>query len=94
MSRLLSTTDYEGNVYRGQSGKTEALKVIHKIVDGGGHVRRVPREGNGLEVVRVGPEVQGVVAEGKSGVKAPVNVPETAIERLDETGDERETQAD
>jgi hypothetical protein len=50
--------------------------------------RLVTLDLQGGELVELDPR------EGKSGVKAPVNVPETAIERLDETGDEPETQAD
>lgn len=66
MSRVLSEIDYEGTVIRRQNGTTEALKVVHKIVDGVVHERLVTQEGNGLEIVRVGDEAHCILPDRKS----------------------------
>ncbi|HSD69021.1 MAG TPA: sigma-E factor regulatory protein RseB domain-containing protein, partial [Woeseiaceae bacterium] len=66
MSRALSEIDYEGTVIRRQNGKAEALKVVHKVIDGVVHERLVTQEGNGLEIVRVGDEAHCILPDRKS----------------------------
>lgn len=66
MSRALSEIDYEGTVIRRQNGKAEALKVVHKVIDGIVHERLVTQEGNGLEIVRVGDEAHCILPDRKS----------------------------
>ncbi|HEX9853315.1 MAG TPA: MucB/RseB C-terminal domain-containing protein [Woeseiaceae bacterium] len=66
MSRVLSEMDYEGTVIRRQNGKSEALKVVHKNIDGVVHERLVTQEGNGLEIVRVGDEAHCILPDRKS----------------------------
>jgi sigma-E factor negative regulatory protein RseB len=66
MSRVLSEIDYEGTVIRRQNGKSEALKVVHKIIDGVVHERLVTQEGNGLEIIRVGDEAHCILPDRKS----------------------------
>ncbi|MDH4046758.1 MAG: MucB/RseB C-terminal domain-containing protein [Gammaproteobacteria bacterium] len=66
MSRVVSNMDYEGTVIRRQNGKTEALKLVHKIIDGVVHERLVTQEGNGLEIIRVGNEVHCILPDRKS----------------------------
>lgn len=66
MSRVVADLDYEGTVIRRQNGKSEALKVVHKVVDGVVYERLVTQEGNGLEIVRVGNEVHCILPDRKS----------------------------
>ena len=66
MSRVVADLDYEGTVIRRQNGKAEALKVVHKVVDGVVYERLVSQEGNGLEIVRVGNEVHCILPDRKS----------------------------
>lgn len=66
MSRVVSKIDYEGTVIRRQNGKSEALKIVHKLIDGVIHEKLVTQEGNGLEIVRVGDEVHCILPDRKS----------------------------
>lgn len=66
MSRVLSEIDYEGTVIRRQNGKSEALKVVHKVIDGVVHERLVTQEGNGLEIIRIGDEAHCILPDRKS----------------------------
>ena len=66
MSRVVTDMDYEGTVIRRQNGNTEALKLVHKIIDGVVHERLVTQEGNGLEIIRVGSEVHCILPDRKS----------------------------
>lgn len=66
MSRAISTLDYEGTVIRRQNGEAQALKVVHKIVDGVVNERVVSQEGKGLEIIRVGNEVHCILPDSKS----------------------------
>jgi sigma-E factor negative regulatory protein RseB len=66
MSRAVVDLDYEGTVIRRQNGKAEALKVVHKMVDGVVYERLVTQEGNGLEIVRIGNEVHCILPDRKS----------------------------
>lgn len=66
MSTAISTLDYRGTVIRRQNGESQALKVVHKIVDGVVHERVVSQEGKGLEIIRVGKEVHCILPDSKS----------------------------
>lgn len=66
MSRAVTKMDYEGTVIRRHGGESEALKVIHKNVDGVVHEKVVYQEGNGLEIIRFGNEVHCVLPDKKS----------------------------
>ncbi len=66
MAIAVRTTNYEGTVIRSQNGTAEALKVVHKIIDGVVHERVIVQEGNGLEIVRHGDEVQCILPDRKS----------------------------
>jgi sigma-E factor negative regulatory protein RseB len=66
MSQAVTSMDYDGTVIRRQNGVSEAVKVVHKVVDGVVHERLVTQEGNGLEIVRVGNEVHCILPDRKS----------------------------
>ena len=63
MAHVVSVLDYEGTVIRQQNGSTEALKIVHKIIDGVIHEKLVTQEGNGLEIIRVGNEVHCILPD-------------------------------
>ncbi len=71
MSSAVATTNYQGTVIRRKRGGSEALKVVHKIIDGVVNERVTSQEGNGLEIIRIGndvhcilPDKQTVLVEG------------------------------
>ena len=71
MTSAVSSTSYHGTVIRRKRGESEALKVVHKIVDGIVNERVTSQEGNGLEIIRIGndvhcilPDKQSVLVEG------------------------------
>lgn len=66
MSTAISTLDYEGTVIRRHNGESQALKVVHKLVDGVVKERVVSQEGKGLEIIRVGNEVHCILPDSKS----------------------------
>jgi len=66
MASAVQTTNYEGTVIRLQNGKVEALKVVHMVTDGVIRERVVIQEGNGLEIIRNGNEVQCILPDKKS----------------------------
>jgi len=66
MAGAVQTTNYEGTVIRLQNGKIEALKVVHLIVDGVVREKVIVQEGNGLEIIRNGNEVQCILPDKKS----------------------------
>jgi sigma-E factor negative regulatory protein RseB len=66
MSQAISTLEYEGTVIRRQNGESQALKVVHKIVDGVVNEKLITQEGKGLEIIRVGNEVRCILPESKS----------------------------
>ena len=66
MAAAVASMDYEGTVLRRQNGESEALKLVHKLVDGVVNERIVSQEGNGLEIIRVGNEVHCIVPDRKS----------------------------
>lgn len=66
MANAVQTTNYEGTVIRLQNGKVEALKVVHLISDGVIREKVIVQEGNGLEIIRNGNEVQCILPDEKS----------------------------
>jgi len=66
MASAVQTTNYEGTVIRLQNGKVEALKVVHVITDGVIREKVLVQEGNGLEIIRNGNEVQCILPDKKS----------------------------
>ncbi|MBT8079209.1 MAG: MucB/RseB C-terminal domain-containing protein [Gammaproteobacteria bacterium] len=82
MSVALAETDFEGTLLRRQNGETEALKLIHKRVDGVINERVVSQEGNGLEIIRVGNEVHCIVPDRKSVLIEHWNDQTTMLPRL------------
>ncbi len=66
MAVAVQTTNYEGTVNRLQNGKLESLKVVHVVTDGVIHEKVVMQEGNGLEIIRIGNEVQCILPDKKS----------------------------
>jgi len=63
MVHIVSVADYEGTVIRQGKGSTEALKIVHKIIDGVIHEKLVTQEGNGLEIIRIGNEVHCILPD-------------------------------
>jgi sigma-E factor negative regulatory protein RseB len=66
MSAAVATIDYEGTVIRRQNGEAQALKVVHKVVDGVVNEKVITQEGNGLEIIRSGNEVHCILPDKKS----------------------------
>jgi sigma-E factor negative regulatory protein RseB len=66
MSEAISTLEYEGTVIRRHNGEAQALKVVHRIVDGVVNERVVSQEGQGLEIIRVGNEVHCILPDSRS----------------------------
>lgn len=66
MSTAVSTIDYEGTVIRRQNGEAQALKVVHKVVDGVVNEKVITQEGSGLEIIRIGNEVHCILPDKKS----------------------------
>jgi sigma-E factor negative regulatory protein RseB len=66
MAGAVGSTSYQGTVIRSKRGQSEALKVVHKIVDGVVNERVTSQEGNGLEIIRIGNEVHCILPEQKS----------------------------
>ena len=66
MTTAVATTSYQGTVIRRKRGDSEALKVVHKIVDGVVNERVTSQEGNGLEIIRIGNDVHCILPDKKS----------------------------
>jgi sigma-E factor negative regulatory protein RseB len=66
MSSVISTVDFEGTVIRRKNGRAEALKVVHRVVDGVVNEKVITQEGNGLEIIRSGNEVHCILPDKKS----------------------------
>ena len=66
METAVATTSYQGTVIRRKRGESEALKVVHKIVDGVVNERVTSQEGNGLEIIRIGNDVHCILPDKKS----------------------------
>jgi len=65
MAEVVADADYEGTVIRRQNGTSEALKIVHKIVDGVVNEKLISQEGNGLEIIRFGDEVHCILPDKK-----------------------------
>ena len=66
MSSVVSTIDYQGTVIRRKNGRADALKVVHRVVDGVVNEKVITQEGNGLEIIRTGNEVHCILPDQKS----------------------------
>lgn len=66
MASAVQTANYEGTVIRIQNDKVEALKVVHVVADGVVREKVIVQEGNGLEIIRNGNEVQCILPDKKS----------------------------
>ena len=63
MNHVVNVVDYEGTVFRSENGASEALRIVHKIIDGVIHEKLVSQEGNGLEIIRIGNDVHCILPE-------------------------------
>ena len=63
MASAVQTTNYEGTVIRLQNGKSDTLKVVHVVADGVIREKVVVQEGDGLEIIRNGNEVQCILPD-------------------------------
>jgi sigma-E factor negative regulatory protein RseB len=63
MNQVVTVTDYEGTVIRWQNGESEALKIVHKIIDGVINEKLMTQEGNGLEIIRIGNNVHCILPD-------------------------------
>jgi len=66
MSTAVATTSYHGTVIRRKRGGSEALKVVHKIVDGVVNERVTSQEGDGLEIIRIGNDVHCILPDKRT----------------------------
>lgn len=66
MASAVQTASYEGTVIRIQNGNVEALKVVHVVADGVVREKVIVQEGNGLEIIRNGNEVQCILPDKQS----------------------------
>ena len=63
MAHVVTVIDYEGTVIRRKNGDFEALKIVHKIIDGVINEKLSTQEGNGLEIIRIGNEVHCILPD-------------------------------
>ncbi len=63
MNYVVNVVDYEGTVIRTENGQSEALRIVHKIIDGVIHEKLVSQEGSGLEIIRIGNEVHCILPD-------------------------------
>ena len=66
MAGAVQTINYEGTVVRLQNGAVDVLKVVHTVSDGIVREKIISQEGNGLEIIRNGTEVQCILPDKKS----------------------------
>ncbi len=66
MASAVQTTNYDGTVIRIQNGNSEALKVVHVVVDGVVREKVIVQEGNGMEIIRNGSEVHCILPDRKT----------------------------
>ncbi|MDH3429193.1 MAG: MucB/RseB C-terminal domain-containing protein [Gammaproteobacteria bacterium] len=66
MASAVQSTNYQGTVIRLQDGRVEALKVAHSVSDGVVREKVIIQEGNGLEIIRHGNEVQCILPDKQS----------------------------
>ena len=70
MAAAVQSTNYEGTVLRLKDGSYQAIKVVHVVNDGVVRERLLIQEGNGLEIIRNGDDVQCILPDEKSVVIA------------------------
>ncbi len=63
MNQVVTVIDYEGTVIRWENGESEALKIVHKIIDGVINEKLITQEGNGLEIIRIGNDVHCILPD-------------------------------
>jgi sigma-E factor negative regulatory protein RseB len=63
MNHVVNVVDYEGTVIRKENGESEALRIVHKIIDGVVNEKLVSQEGSGLEIIRIGNEVHCILPD-------------------------------
>ncbi len=63
MAVAVQTTNYDGTIIRIQDGSSEALKVVHVVVDGVVREKLIVQEGNGMEIIRNGSEVHCILPD-------------------------------
>ena len=68
MAAAVQSANYEGTVIRIQGGKAEALKVVHRVVDGVIQEKVVAQDGSSVEIVRNGNEVHCILPDRQSVV--------------------------
>jgi sigma-E factor negative regulatory protein RseB len=66
MTGALQTTNYAGTVNRIRNGEVEALTVVHVVSDGVIREKVIFQEGNGMQIIRNGNEVQCILPDRKS----------------------------
>ena len=66
MTSVVSRLDYQGTVMRHKNGRAEALKVVHRVVDGVVREKVTTQEGSSLEIIRNGDEVHCILPDQKS----------------------------
>jgi len=66
MASVVNSIDYEGTVIRRKDGRAEALKVMHRVVDGVVNEKVTTQEGEGLEIIRNGNDVHCILPDKKS----------------------------
>lgn len=82
MATAVATLDYEGTVIHRQNGEAQALKVVHKVVDGVVNEKVSTQEGSGLEIIRIGNEVHCILPDKKSVLVEQWNDRSTLISTL------------
>jgi sigma-E factor negative regulatory protein RseB len=85
MTYAVASTSYHGTVIRRKRGESEALKVVHKIVDGVVNERVTSQEGNGLEIIRIGNDVHCILPDKKSVLVEGWNNQSTLFSPLPQT---------
>ena len=63
MNHVVTVIDYEGTVIRWENGESDALKIVHKIIDGVINEKLITQEGNGLEIIRIGNDVHCILPD-------------------------------
>jgi sigma-E factor negative regulatory protein RseB len=85
MAGAVQSTNYEGTVIRTRNAKEEVLKVVHVVADGVIRERVIVQEGNGLEIIRNGNEVQCILPDKKSVLVEEWNDQSTLFSTLPST---------
>ena len=85
MAGAVQSTNYEGTVIRTRNSNSEVLKVVHVVTDGVIREKVVVQEGNGLEIIRNGNEVQCILPDKKSVLVEEWNDQSTLFSTLPST---------